>query len=463
MRRSKNEGPDEYESPQLLWTATMKSTPTLARAQQPNKAAEFENLKRRIHGKLVDKLDLNRVGELKGEVLRREIRMVVEHLCDSENTYLNRAERDRLVDEVLDETFGLGPLEFLLKDSSISDILINGPKNIYVERGGRMEKTSVEFRDNAHLLQIIDRIVSKVGRRVDETCPMVDARLEDGSRVNAIIPPLALDGAAVSIRRFGSNPLKLEDLLKYKAFTPEMVMLLEGAMKARLNIVISGGTGSGKTTLLNTLSSFISNADRIVTIEDAAELQLQQDHVVRLETRAANIEGKGQVTATDLVKNALRMRPERIIIGECRGAETLDMLQAMNTGHEGSLTTAHANTPRDCIARIETMIMMAGFEMPAKAMRQQIASAVDLVVQANRLQGGKRRVTHISEICGMEQDTIIMQDIYKYVQDGVDGNGNSVGRFVSTGIRPKFMDRLESAGVRLPASTFRERVMLEDR
>ena len=279
------------------------------------KTSEFDLLKQKIHGKLIGKLDLSRVGDMEGDVLRREIRVVVEHLCDGENNLLNRTERDRLVEEVLDETFGLGPLEILLKDPQISDILINGPKNIYCERGGQMEKSTVEFRDNAHLLQIIDRIVSKVGRRVDETCPMVDARLTDGSRVNAIIPPLALDGAAMSIRRFGSNPLKLEDLLNYKAFTPEMVMLLEGAMKARLNIVISGGTGSGKTTLLNTLSSFIDHEDRIITIEDAAEIQLQQDHVVRLETRPPNIEGKGAVSATDLVKNCLRMRPERIIIG----------------------------------------------------------------------------------------------------------------------------------------------------
>lgn len=432
-----------------------------ARTQPGSKKEEFETLKRRIHNKLVDKLDLSKVGDLEGDQLRREIRLVVEHLCDTESTMLNRSEREQLIEEVLDETFGLGPLELLLKDEAISDILINGPKNIFVERGGRLEKTNVEFRDNNHLLQIIDRIVSKVGRRVDEVCPMVDARLTDGSRVNAIIPPLALDGAAVSIRRFGSNPLKLEDLLNYKAFTPEMVMLLEGAIKARLNIIISGGTGSGKTTLLNTLSSFISNDDRIVTIEDAAELQLQQDHVVRLETRPPNIEGKGAVTATDLVKNALRMRPERIIIGECRGPETLDMLQAMNTGHDGSLTTIHANTPRDGVARIETMIMMAGFEMPVKAMRQQIASAVHLIVQANRLQGGPRRVTHITEVTGMEQDTVIMQDIYRFVQEGLDESGKAVGRFECTGIRPSFMDRLEAAGVRLPASAFRERVIMK--
>ncbi len=436
-------------------------TPTL-KTTEDSKSAEFENLKKRIHGKLVDKLDLTRVSELEGDVLRREIRLVVEHLCDTEDTLLNRNERERLVDEVLDETFGLGPLELLLKDPTISDILINGPRNIYVERRGKMEKTTVAFRDNNHLMQIIDRIVSKVGRRVDEVCPMVDARLQDGSRVNAIIPPLALDGACVSIRRFGSNPLKLEDLLNYKAFTPEMVMLLEGAMKARLNIVIAGGTGSGKTTLLNTLSSFISNSDRIVTIEDAAELQLQQDHVVRLETRPPNIEGKGAITATDLVRNSLRMRPERIIIGECRGPETLDMLQAMNTGHEGSLTTIHANTPRDAVARMETMITMAGFELPLKVLRQQIASAVDLIVQVNRLQGGPRKITHITEILGMEQDTIVMQDIYHYEQDGISEAGRAFGRFEATGVRPSFMDRLESAGVRLPSSAFRQRVMLED-
>ncbi len=443
-------------------TTMAKSVPPSARNAERTSETAFEDLKRRIHGKLVDKLDLTKIGELEGDVLRREIRLVVEHLSDAEDTLLNRSERERLVEEVLDETFGLGPLEMLLKDATISDILINGPRNVYVERRGKMEKTTCVFRDNGHLMQIIDRIVSKVGRRVDEVCPMVDARLPDGSRVNAIIPPLALDGAAVSIRRFGANPLRLEDLLNYKAFTPEMVMLLEGAIKARLNIVIAGGTGSGKTTLLNTLSSFISNHDRIVTIEDAAELQLQQEHVVRLETRPPNIEGKGAITAPDLVRNSLRMRPERIIIGECRGPETLDMLQAMNTGHEGSLTTIHANTPRDAIARIETMITMTGFELPLKAMRQQIASAVDLIIQANRLQGGPRKITHITEILGMEQDTIVMQDIYHYHQDGIDENGRAHGRFEATGIRPSFMDRLESAGVRLPASAFRQRVMLVD-
>src|SRR5713101_5217496 len=422
----------------------------------------FEELKRLIHGKLVDKLDLSRVSDLQGDTLRREIRLVVERLCDTENPLLNRMERERLIDEVLDETFGFGPLEMLLKDPTISDILINGAKKIYVERRGKMEKSDVTFRDNDHLLQIIDRIVSKVGRRVDETSPMVDARLPDGSRVNAIIPPLALDGASVSIRRFGSNPLKLEDLLNYKAFTPEMAMLMEAAIKARLNIVISGGTGCGKTTLLNTLSSFIPHEERVITIEDAAELQLQQEHVVRLETRPPNIEGKGAVMTRDLVRNALRMRPERIIIGECRGAEALDMLQAMNTGHAGSMTTLHANTPRDGQARLETMIMMAGMELPIKAMRQQISSAVDVIIQANRLQGGPRKVTAIVEVMNMEQDMIIMQDVFKYKQLGIDQNGRAFGQYETTGVRPTFMQRLEQAGIKLPSNLFQERVLLRD-
>ncbi len=351
----------------------------------------------------------------------------------------------------------------LLKDPTISDILVNGPHKIYVERRGKLEKTDVKFRDNDHLLQIIDRIVSKVGRRVDETSPMVDARLPDGSprqRHHPAAGPRRPD--ACRIRRFGANPLKLEDLLNYKAFTPEMAMLMEACIKARLNIVISGGTGCGKTTLLNTLSSFIPHDERVVTIEDAAELQLQQDHVVRLETRPPNIEGKGAVTTRDLVRNALRMRPERIIIGECRGGEALDMLQAMNTGHDGSMTTLHANTPRDALARLETMIMMAGFELPIKAMRQQIASAVDLIIQANRLQGGPRKITSITEVMGMEQDVIIMQDIFRYKQLGVDQNGRAYGQFEATGVRPTFVSRLEATGIKLPSNLFQERVLLRD-
>ena len=427
---------------------------------QSNKS--FEELKRHIHSKLVEKLDLSRVSDLAGDTLRREIRLVVERLCDTENPLLNRMERERLIDEVLDETFGFGPLEVLLKDPTISDILVNGPHKVYVERRGKLEKTDVKFRDNDHLMQIIDRIVSKVGRRVDETSPMVDARLPDGSRVNAIIPPLALDGPSMSIRRFGANPLKLEDLLNYKAFTPEMAMLMEAAIKARLNIVISGGTGCGKTTLLNTLSSFIPTDERIVTIEDAAELQLQQEHIVRLETRPANIEGKGEINTRDLVRNSLRMRPHRIIIGECRGPEALDMLQAMNTGHEGSLTTLHANAPRDAQARLETMIMMAGFELPIKAMRQQISSAIDLIIQANRLTGGPRKVTTLTEVMNMEQDTIIMQDIFRFRQLGIDQNGRCYGQFEATGVRPSFMHRLEARGIKLPANMFSERILLKD-
>ncbi len=420
---------------------------------------DFEDLKRLIHGKLVDKLDLSRLGDLEGDTLRREIRLVVEHLCDTENPLLNRSERERLIEEVLDETFGFGPLEILLKEEGVADIMINGPKKVFIEKNGRILRSNVVFRDNEHLLQILDRIVSKVGRRIDETTPMCDARLPDGSRVNAIIPPLALDGPSLTIRRFGSNPLTLEDLLRFGAFTPEMVMLLEGAIKARLNIIISGGTGSGKTTLLNTLSSFIPADQRLITIEDAAELQLQQEHVLRLETRPPNIEGKGQVSATDLVKNALRMRPDRIIIGECRGPEALDMLQAMNTGHEGSLTTIHANSPRDAVSRLETMISMGGLELPIRAIRHQFSSAVDLIIQANRLQGGPRKVTHITEVLSMEQDTVIMQDIFLFVQDGIDEQGRAYGHFESTGVRPASMARLESAGVRLPANLFAQRVL----
>jgi pilus assembly protein CpaF len=432
---------------------------TPSRGRVPAQELDFESLKRLIHGKLVEKLDLTRLGELQGDTLRREIRLVVEHLCDTENPALNRSERERLIEEVLDETFGYGPLEILLKETGISDIMINGPKNVFIEKNGRIQKSEVTFRDNAHLMQILDRIVSRMGRRCDETSPMVDARLPDGSRVNAIIPPLALDGPSLTIRRFGSKPLGLEDLLKFGAFTPEMALLLEGAIKARLNIVISGGTGSGKTTLLNTLSGFIQNDQRVITIEDAAELQLQQEHVLRLETRPANIEGKGRITATDLVKNALRMRPDRIIIGECRGAESLDMLQAMNTGHEGSMTTIHANTPRDAMSRLETMIAMGGVELPIRALRQQFAAAVDLIIQVQRLQGGPRCMTHVTEVLNMEQDQVVMQDIFLYKQDRLDENGRAVGHFETTGIRPSFMNRLEGAGIKLPSNLFAARIL----
>ena len=441
--------------------------PQPARRSEPVKETDqaveqYETLKRHIHIQLVDRLDMNRVAEMDPKTLRNEIRSIVEQLCDTENPLLNRNERQRLVNEILDETFGFGPLELLLKDDKIGDIMINGPKKIFIEKEGKIQKSEVVFRDSEHLLQIIDRIVSRVGRRVDETSPMVDARLPNGSRFNAIIPPLALDGPVVTIRMFGSHPLTKDDLLRFKAFTHEMLALMEGAMKARLNIVISGGTGSGKTTLLNTLSSFIQSDHRVITIEDAAELLLQQDHVVRLETRPANIEGRGAVTATDLVKNALRMRPDRIIIGECRGAETLDMIQAMNTGHEGSMTTVHANTPRDALSRLETMISMAGLELPLRALRAQFAAAIDLIIQASRLQGGPRKVTSISEVVGMEGDTIIMQEIFAFRQIGVDPNGRAFGEFISTGIRPTFMDRLEYGGYHLSADIFRQRVLLKD-
>ena len=422
----------------------------------------FDELKRQIHSKLVERLDLSRVKDLSSDTMRRDIRRAIEHLCDTENPLLNRIEREKLIEEILDETLGFGPLEPLLKDPTVSEIMVNGPKKIYVERRGKIEKSEVIFRDGDHLLQIIDRIVSKVGRRVDETSPLCDARLPDGSRVNVVIPPIALDGASLSIRRFGATPLKLEDLLNYKAFTPEMAMLLEGAIKARLNILISGGTGSGKTTLLNTLSAFIPGDERLVTIEDAAELQIQQDHTVRLETRPPNIEGKGAVLTRDLVKNALRMRPDRIIVGECRGAEAMDMLQAMNTGHAGSMTTLHSNSPRDALARLETMIMMGGTELPIKAMRQQIASAIDLVIQISRLQGGPRKMTSITEVMNMEQDIIIMQEVFRYRQTGVDQNGRAFGQFEATGVRPTFVPRLEQKGIKLPSNMFAERILLRD-
>ena len=421
------------------------------RERQAN--VNYEELKRVIHDKLIDKLDLSKISSLDTDTIRREIRLVAERLCDTENPLLNRMERERLIDEVMDAALGLGPLEILLKDPTISDILINGPSRVFVERRGKMELSDVKFRNNEHLMQIIDRIVSKVGRRVDETSPMVDARLADGSRVNAIIPPLALDGASVSIRRFGANPLRLEDLLNYKAFTPEMAMLMEAAIKARLNIIISGGTGCGKTTLLNTLSSFIPSEDRVITIEDAAELQLQQEHIVRLETRPANIEGKGAVMTRDLVRNALhaarshhhrrvpRFRSARHAPGDEHRPRRLDDHAARE----------HAAR---CPARLETMIMMAGLELPIKAMRQQISSAVDVIIQANRLQGGPRKVTCISEVMGMEQDIIVMQEIFRYRQMGIDPNAR-IGQFEATGVRPSFVSKIEAAGIVAPPTCSR--------
>ncbi|MEW5979821.1 MAG: CpaF family protein [Acidobacteriota bacterium] len=414
----------------------------------------FQELKHNIHRKLVDKLDLESIATLSKPVLSNEIRKIVESLLIEETTPLSLLEREKLVNEVLDEVLGLGPLEPLLKDPTISDILVNTHKRVYIERKGKLEPTDIVFKDDAHLMQVIDKIVSAVGRRVDESSPMVDARLPDGSRVNAIIPPLAIDGPIVSIRRFGSTPLTADDLLNNNTMTPAMLELLKSIVKARLNCVISGGTGSGKTTLLNCLSGYIPEDERIVTIEDAAELQLHQEHVVRLETRPPNIEGKGAIRQRQLVINALRMRPDRIVVGEVRGEEALDMLQAMNTGHDGSLTTIHANSPRDALSRMETMISMANLNLPDKAMRQQIASAIDVVIQSARLSDGTRKVTSISEVVGMEGEVVTMQDIFVFERVGIGEKGKVLGRFRPTGIRPKFAEQLKYAGIHLPAGMF---------
>ena len=425
------------------------------------KVEQFNTLKMRLHRKLIDQLDLTRMAG-DDETLHTQVKEVISQLADQETTLLNFNEKQRLISEVLDETFGLGPLEVILADQTISDILVNGPKQVYVERHGRLEVTEVEFRDNAHLMHVIDKIVSAVGRRCDETCPLVDARLADGSRVNAVIPPLAIDGACMSIRRFGADPLTWDDYINFKSVTPEIRDFLAACVKSHLNIIVVGGTGSGKTTLLNNLSVFIPDTDRIVTIEDAAEIQLRQPHVVRLETRPANIEGKGRITIRDLLINALRMRPDRIVVGECRGPETLDMLQAMNTGHDGSLTTIHANTARDAVARVETMVMMAGFELPVKAIRQQFASAIHVLVQAQRMTGGGRKIISVTEVTGMEGDIITMQDIFAFEQTGVTAAGRARGQFIATGIRPSFLERLKTAGCELDPSLFQRQVLMTD-
>lgn len=386
--------------------------------------------------------------------LKREIRLAAEDLSRRNTDLLSQAERERLITEVLDETFGLGPLESLIHDATVSDILINGPDVVYVERNGKLVRSEVQFSSEKHLLQIIQKIVGRVGRRVDESSPMVDARLADGSRFNAIIPPLALDGSLVSIRRFPANPMKADDLISRRSVTPQMVDFLAACVKSRMNILISGGTGSGKTTLLNILSGYISDGERVATIEDAAELRLQQSHVVRMETRPANIEGSGQVTSRDLLRNAMRMRPDRVVIGESRGPEALDMLQAMNTGHEGSMTTLHANDAREALSRLEMMVGMAGFELPIWIIRRQIASAVHLVVQVNRLSGGVRKITQIAEITGMEGEIISMHDIFGFKQVGVDEDGTSVGQFYATGVRPKCLERLTSRGISVDQEMF---------
>jgi pilus assembly protein CpaF len=416
----------------------------------------FQEMKARLHRTLINRMDLTKLNSLTQEQVHAEVSRLAEAVLAQEAMPLSVAERERLVNDVQHELFGLGPLEPLLADPTISDILVNSHKTIYIERRGKIERTNVQFKDDEHLMRVIERIVSSVGRRIDESSPMVDARLQDGSRVNAIIPPLSIDGPVVSIRRFGSDPLKMSMLIDYNALTKDIADMLQMVVTARLNILISGGTGAGKTTLLNALSAYIPENERIVTIEDSAELQLQQPHVVRLETRPPNIEGRGEVTQRDLVKNALRMRPDRIVIGEVRGGEAIDMLQAMNTGHDGSLTTVHANTPRDALARLETMIQMTGMRLSDRAMRQQIASALNLVVQVARMSDGSRRVTSISEITGMEGETITMQEIFQYERTGVDKEGTVLGRFRPTGIRPRFAERLKACGLQLPRVFFEE-------
>ncbi len=415
---------------------------------------EYQQVKADLHRKILDRLDLEKLGRTPSDAAREEVLLLIRNTVNSEAVPLSFAERERLAREILDEIFGLGPLEPLLKDPSISDILVNRYNRVYVERAGKLEATGLSFKDDAHLMQIIDRIVSRIGRRVDESSPMVDARLADGSRVNAIIPPLAIDGPCLSIRRFGRDPVTARNMIENKSLTEPMLELLSAMVKGRLNFLISGGTGAGKTTLLNVLSGYIPNSDRIVTIEDAAELQLKQEHVVRLETRPPNIEGKGAVRQRQLVINSLRMRPDRIVVGEVRGEEAFDMLQAMNTGHEGSLTTVHANTPRDALARIENMCSMANLNIPERAMRQQIAAAIHAVIQVTRLSDGTRKVITVSEVTGMEGDVICMQDIFVFERQGIDETGKVRGTFRAVGIRPKFAERLAQAGCRLRPALF---------
>jgi pilus assembly protein CpaF len=410
----------------------------------------FQEMKARLHRAIITRLDLTKLNTLAPDRVHAEVSRLAEGLLLAQNVPLSILERDRLVSEVHHELFGLGPLEPLLADPTISDILVNSYSNIYIERRGKLEKTLISFKDDEHLRRVIERIVSTVGRRIDEAQPMVDARLPDGSRVNAIIPPLALDGPVLSIRRFGTNPLRMPALIENGALTKEIAILFEMCVRARLNIIISGGTGAGKTTLLNALSAFIPADERIVTIEDSAELQMQQPHVVRLETRPPNIEGRGEVTQRDLVRNSLRMRPDRIVIGEVRGGEAIDMLQAMNTGHDGSLTTIHANSTRDALGRLETMVQMTGMRLSDRAMRQQIASAINVVIQVARLTDGTRRIISISEITGMEGETIAMQEIFQFDRTGVDASGKVIGRFRTTGIRPRFAERLKQYGMQLP-------------
>ncbi len=442
----KNEAAKEADKP--------KPAPPAAPAT-PKVNPAFEAIKLNVHRKLIEELDMTRLLALNSEDTQKQVRLALEQLLDMEDALLTRADKEYLIDDLYNEILGLGPLETILRDDTVSDILINGPKQVYVEKNGKLQLSPVVFKDDKHLLQIIDRIVAAVGRRVDESQPLCDARLMDGSRFNCVIPPLALDGALVSIRKFSADPLQVEDLVRFGTMTQQCADLLRGFVQARMNIIISGSTGSGKTTMLNILSSFIPDDERIVTIEDAAELQLRKPHLARMETRPPNIEGKGEITMRDLFKNALRMRPERVVVGECRGGESLDMLQAMNTGHDGSLTTLHANNPRDALRRLETMVMMAGYDLPARAIREQTASAVHIIIQVSRLSDGSRRVMNVTEVVGMEGDVILLQDIFKFHQKGLDENKKVIGEFMHTGIRPKFLDEMIAHGVEIDESMFR--------
>jgi len=419
----------------------------------------LQKLKAEVHRQLLESLNLIEAQRLPSAQLYQECLRRVDSLLDQQRTPLSGPEKRALVQEVMDEVFGLGPIEDLLKDPMISDILVNNANSVYIERAGRLERVNVSFRDNAHVLQVIQRIAARVGRRIDESSPMLDARLADGSRVNAIVPPLALKGPALSIRRFGTIPIDMQKLMEFESLTPEMGEFLEACVRCKCNLVVSGGTGTGKTTLLNALSRWIPSDERLITLEDAAELQLQQEHVVQLETRPANIEGQGEVTQRDLLRNSLRMRPDRIIVGEVRGGETLDMLQAMNTGHEGSMTTVHANSPRDAIRRLENMVSMAGLNYPVAVIREQLASALDLVVHLERVTGGRRKVVDVCEINGMEGTAVCMQDLFRFVQTGVDSQGHAEGSFEVCGVRPQLLPRLEAFGVKFPTDTFRRRKM----